>query len=134
MEGSAVLTPKREKFAQAYVEFDCGASAYREAFSTKNMSDKSVWEHASRLLKDVKVRARVEELKAEHRKRHDLTVDDLLRELEEARVAAMTSEKPQAAAAVGATMGKARILGLDKQVLEHKNQSVQVVVNRPNGD
>ena len=129
-----MLTPKREKFAQAYVELDCGAAAYREAFSTKNMSDKSVWEHASRLLKDVKVRARVEELKAEHRKRHNLTVDDLLRELEEARVAAMTSEKPQAAAAVGATMGKARILGLDKQVLEHQNAAVTVVVNRPDGN
>ena len=129
-----MLTPKREKFAQAYVELDCGAAAYREAFSTKNMSDKSVWEHASRLLKDVKVRARVEELKAEHRKRHNVTVDDLLGELEEARVAAMTCEKPQAAAAVGATMGKARILGLDKQVLEHQNAAVTVVVNRPDGN
>ena len=129
-----MLTPKREKFAQSYVELDCGAAAYREAFSTKNMSDKSVWEHASRLLKDVKVRARVEELKAEHRKRHNLTVDDLLGELEEARVAAMTCEKPQAAAAVGATMGKARILGLDKQVLEHQNAAVTVVVNRPDGN
>ncbi len=129
-----MLTPKREKFAQAYVELDCGAAAYREAFTTKNMSDKSVWEHASRLLKDVKVRARVEELKAEHRKRHNVTVDDLLGELEEARVAAMTCEKPQAAAAVGATMGKARILGLDKQVLEHQNAAVTVVVNRPDGN
>lgn len=129
-----MLTPKREKFAQAYVELDCGASAYREAFSTKNMSDKSVWEHASRLLKDVKVGARVEELKAEHRKRHNVTVDSLLAELEEARTVAMTSERPQSAAAVSATMGKARILGLDKQVLEHKNQSVTVVVNRPDGN
>lgn len=129
-----MLTPKREKFAQSYVELGCGAKAYREAFSTKGMSDKTIWEAASRLLKDSKVAARVEELKEVHRKRHNVTVDDLLGELEEARVAAMTCEKPQAAAAVGATMGKARILGLDKQVLEHQNAAVTVVVNRPDGN
>lgn len=129
-----MLTPKREKFAQSYVELGCGAKAYREAFSAKGMSDKTIWEAASRLLKNSKVAARVEELKEAHRKRHNVTVDDLLGELEEARVAAMTSEKPQAAAAVGATMGKARILGLDKQVLEHQNAAVTVVVNRPDGN
>lgn len=129
-----MLTPKREKFAKLYVEEGEASKAYREAFSTKGMSDKTIWEAASRLLKDSKVAARVDELKAQHQERHNVTVDSLLAELEEARTTAQTSEKPQSAAMVSATMGKARILGLDKQVLEHKDREVTVVVNRPDGD
>lgn len=54
-------------------------------------------------------------------RRHDLTVGDLLAELEEARQAALGAENPQSSAAVAATMGKAKILGLDKQVIDHKS-------------
>ena len=126
-----MLTPKREKFAQKVVELNDKARAYRESFSTKNMSDKTVWEAASRLAKHSKVAARIEELQEEHCERHRLTVDDLIAELEESRQAAMTAKSPQTSAAVSATMGKARILGLDKQVLEHQNKAVEVIVNRP---
>ena len=38
--------------------------------------------------------------------------------MEEARQAALTAERPQSAAAVAATMGKAKLLGLDKQIVE----------------
>jgi phage terminase small subunit len=50
--------------------------------------------------------------------RHEITVDTLLTELEEARKAALGAETPQAAAAVGATMGKAKLLSLDKKIVE----------------
>jgi hypothetical protein len=48
-----------------------------------------------------------------------LTVEDLLRELEEARQLAISTEAP--APAVSATMGKAKLLGLDKQVIDHQS-------------
>ena len=51
-------------------------------------------------------------------RRHVMTVGDLLKELEEARQAALGAENPQSSAAVAATMGKAKILGLDKQIVE----------------
>lgn len=54
-------------------------------------------------------------------RRHDLTVGDLLAELEEARQAALGAENPQSSAAVAATMGKAKILGLDKQIIDHRS-------------
>ena len=50
--------------------------------------------------------------------RHEITVDTLLAELEEARKAALCAETPQTSAAVSATMGKAKLLGLDKKIVE----------------
>lgn len=42
-----------------------------------------------------------------------ITLETLLAELEQARQAALGGEKPQAAAMVAATMGKAKLLGLE---------------------
>jgi phage terminase small subunit len=57
-------TPKQEAFALAYIELQNGSAAYRAAYNTASMSPKTVHEAASRLLKNSKVAARVEELKA----------------------------------------------------------------------
>lgn len=116
------LTMKQERFAQAYVELGEGAAAYRAVYDAKKMKDKTVWERASVLLKNSKVAARVEELKAAIRQKHEITVDDLLRELEEARQIALSQSTPQTSSAVAATMGKAKMLGLDKQVIEHRGK------------
>lgn len=48
--------------------------------------------------------------------RHKITVDDLLAELEEARQMGIKTEK--AAPMAAATMGKAKLLGLDRVVEE----------------
>lgn len=48
-----------------------------------------------------------------------VTVESLTEELEEARKAALGAENPQCGAAVSATMGKAKLYGLDKQLVEH---------------
>lgn len=58
------LTPKREAFALAMLTCANASEAYRKSFNTTKMSDKSVWEAASRLLADGKVAARLEELRA----------------------------------------------------------------------
>lgn len=129
-----MLTSKQEKFAQKYVETGNASEAYRQAYSTKGKSENFVAVEASRLVSHPNVSLRIDALKEEHRERHRVTVDDLLQELEEARTTAQTSEKPQTAAMVSATMGKARILGLDKQVVEHEAAAVNVVINRPDGD
>ena len=50
--------------------------------------------------------------RAEIAKRNELTIDDIIKELEEARTAALTAESPQSSAAVAATMGKAKVLGM----------------------
>ena len=111
------LTQKQENFCRAYIETGNASEAYRKAFNTSNMKTESVNNKAYELLKRVDVTARVEELRSEAAKRNEITVDDLLKELEEARVIAATGDKPQPAAMVSATMGKAKLLGMDKLVI-----------------
>lgn len=107
----AGLTPKQEAFAQAYVETGNASEAYRRSYSAENMKPEVVANKASDLLKKGDVRVRVAELQAKAAERHELTVGDIIRELEEARTYAMTGERPQPAAMVAATMGKAKVLG-----------------------
>ncbi len=58
-----MLTAKQELFVQKIIEGYSQADAYRSAYNTKRMSDKTVWENASRLMADSKVTARVKELR-----------------------------------------------------------------------
>lgn len=113
------LTPKQEAFALAFVETGNSSEAYRRAYNVRpTTSAETIWQSASRVLNDPRVSARVAELRVEHSKRHNVTVDSLIAELEEARQAALTAETPQASAATAATLGKAKLLGLDKQLVE----------------
>lgn len=114
------LTIKQEAFAMAYVENGGNsAEAYRSAYKVKEgTKQETVWQSACRVLNSPNVSARVLQLKEAIKDRHKVTVDSLLIELEEARQAALTAETPQTSAAVSATMGKAKLAGLDKQVVE----------------
>lgn len=112
------LTAKQEAFCLAYIETNNASEAYRQAYSSSKMKPESVNESASRLLADVKITARVAELRKPIMQRHNVTVDSLVLELEEARQAALSAETPQSSAAVAATLGKAKICGLDKQVID----------------
>lgn len=67
-----MLTPKQEVFVQKIIEGLSQADAYRTAYSTKNMSDKTVHEAASRLMADSKVSARVKEI------REKITTDTIM--------------------------------------------------------
>lgn len=126
------ITQKQERFAQVFVETGNASNAYRTAYDcSPDIKPETVWVKASELLSDGNVSARVAELKAAHADRHGVTVDSLLLELEEARKAALDAEKPQAAAAVSATMGKARITGKDKQIIEHLTAIPVLQINRP---
>ena len=112
------LTDKQEKFCQKVVELSNNSEAYRCAYDTSRMKDASVHRKAKELMDNVKISARLEQLRMELRERYKLTVDDLIKELEEARQTALSCDTPQTSAAVSSTMGKAKLLGLDKQVLE----------------
>lgn len=112
------LTVKQEAFALKYVECGNASESYRHAYDAGEMADKTVWEESSKTLAHPKVATRVQELRSAVAEAAKLTITDLLRELEEARTAAMTAENPQSSAAVAATMGKAKLLGLDKNTLE----------------
>lgn len=111
------LTPKQENFCLAYLETGNASEAYRRAYNAENMKPESVNRLAKAQLDNVKIASRIEELREPIMKRHAITVDDLLRELEEARNLAMSIASP--APAVSAVMGKAKLLGMDKQIVQH---------------
>lgn len=106
------LTPKQEAFALAYVETGNASEAYRRSYNAEKMKPSVIAVKASELLANGNVAVRVAELQAAHVERHEITVDDILRELEEARALAAGGEKPQPAAMVAASMGKAKLLGM----------------------
>lgn len=64
--GESMLTPKQEKFVKAIVLDGMNYSdAYRSAYNTDRMTDKTINEKASLLKDDGKVRARIKELSDE---------------------------------------------------------------------
>jgi hypothetical protein len=73
------------------------------------------------------VRARVDELRKPAIAAIAITVQDLIRELEEARVIAMAGEKPQASAMVAATVAKAKLLGLEAPTKSEIAGSFEVI-------
>ncbi len=112
------LTTKQENFCQKYVETGNASEAYRRSYDASRMKTESVHRKAKELMDNGNVAARIAELKQRAAVKHDVTVATLLRELEEARTIALSCETPQTSAAVSATMGKAKLCGLDKQLIE----------------
>ena len=60
-----MLTEKQEQFVQNIIQGMNQAEAYRSAYPNQKMSDKTIWEAASRLMKNDKVVARINELRNE---------------------------------------------------------------------
>ena len=75
------LTAKQLRFVMTYVETCNGAEAYRRSYDCANMSPGAIETEARRLRENPAVRAGILRLQAQHRKRHEVTVDKTLTEL-----------------------------------------------------
>lgn len=106
------LTEKQEKFCHEFIKTGNASEAYRNSYNAGKMKPESIHVNASKLLSDAKVSQRVESLRAAVSKKRMLGLEDLLDELEQARTLALAQETPQTSAAVAASMGKAKMLGL----------------------
>ena len=67
-----MLTAKQENFVELLTQGTSQSSAYKAAYNTQNMSDKTVWEEASRLRRHPKVSTRILELGEEKEARRRL--------------------------------------------------------------
>lgn len=126
------LTEKQEKFCRSFIETGNASLAYKLAFNCENMQPQTINKRASELYAKGQIKGRIDELREAASKRHDITVDSLIDELEEARKVALEAETPQASAAISATMGKAKLLGLDKVVedkieIKDKHKTIRIV-------
>lgn len=112
------VTEQEDAFSRVFVETGNASEAYRQSYKSDKMSVNAIGVEASRMLDRPRVALRIAQLRETHTKRHNVTVDSLIAELEEARIAALTAETVQASAATAATMGKAKLMGLDKQLVQ----------------
>ena len=67
-----MLTAKQENFVELLTQGTSQTSAYKGAYDTQNMSDKTVWEEASRLRRHPKVSTRILQLEEEKEARRRL--------------------------------------------------------------
>lgn len=123
----AALTLKQEAFCQRYIETGNASEAYRLAYNASGMKPASINRKAKELTDNGKIAARVAELKSGLAKAHQVTVASLLAELEEARVVARRQKT--ASSMVQATMGKAKLVGLDKDASEDDDNAQPVRVD-----
>lgn len=112
----ALHNPRHERFARAWIKLGVASEAYRKA-GYKADKPGSVWTSAWRMLRHEQVQRRIRELKKQMATRNRITVDSLVEELDEARVAAMALSQPSAA--ISASMSKARLVGL---IVDRKEQ------------
>ena len=121
------ITQKQRAYCLAFMETGNSSEAYRRSYDTSGMTTASVNRCAKDVYDNVNVSAMIEQLRKKAMKRNEITVDTLLDELEEARKAALEADTAQSSAAVSATMGKARLLGLDKKIVDHMSSDGSLV-------
>lgn len=107
----AALTIKQETFCQKYIETGNASEAYRQAYDAEGMKPETIAKRAAEMFAHGGIAGRLAELREGVIKMHNVTVASLIAELEEARQVGKAKE--QAAAMVSATLGKAKIAGLD---------------------
>lgn len=112
------LTTKQQLFISAYCSNGYnGTQAAIEAGYSENTARAIATENLAKPY----IIEEIDKYKASISERHMITVDSLIKELEEARKIALEAETPQSSAAIAATMGKAKLCGLDKQIIDHQN-------------
>lgn len=108
------ISPKQEAFCLAYMLTGKASEAYREAGYSPNMSDKTVNEASSRLMKNSNVIARLAELRKPVAEAAQISLKEHLDSLRGLRDRADSSEKYGPAIQAEVAMGKASGLYVDK--------------------
>ena len=102
------LTPKQEKFAQEVASGQSLADAYRAAFSVRpSTKPESIWQAASKVMSNIKVSSRVDELRKVAAEAATLTLEGHLDDLKALRDAAAASGQLSAAISAEIARGKA---------------------------
>lgn len=112
------LSNKEQKFVNLVVAGEKDIDAYRESYKS-NGNPNTLAKEAFKVRGRPLVIAAIEKGRAELSELAQLTAKDLITELEEARQIGKKDVQP--AAMVSATMGKAKLLGLDKVIVEIQN-------------
>lgn len=117
------MTPKQQSFVREYlVDRNATQAAIRAGYSAKTAN-----QQGPRLLVDVGILEALKnglgKLQQQAQVKHEVTIDSLIREAEEARAKAM-AEKGGSAAAVAALTAKAKLAGLWVERQQGENLNV----------
>ena len=122
------LTAKQEAFCLAYIETNNASEAYRRAYDSSKMKPESANESASRLLADVKITARLEQLRAPVRDRAQITLESHLDRLN--HLSLMAEQAEQYSAAIKAEESRGKVAGLYVEKIEHSGmQTIKVTAD-----
>jgi len=122
------LTAKQEAFCLAYIETNNASEAYRRSYDASKMKDGTVHQTASRLLADVDVTARLEQLRAPVRDRAQITLESHLERLN--HLSLMAEQAEQYSAAIKAEESRGKVAGLYVEKIEHSGmQTIKVTAD-----
>jgi hypothetical protein len=110
-----LLNQAQQRFVDAIIAGKSNAEAYRAArFPTggSNITQGAARKGASKLMAKASVRDALARAQARAAERAELSVDHIVEQLLEAREIALAADPPQVSAAVSASVGVARLLGL----------------------
>ena len=105
----ATITQKQEEFCQAIISGSSQSEAYRSAYSTANMKNKTVNEEACAIMKSSTIINRIAELRAPAVKKAGMTLESHLEDLQ--RLRNMAVKEKQYAAAITAETSRGRAAG-----------------------
>ena len=111
------LTTKQNRFCEEVVSGKTQAEAYRVAYSSQDMADKTIWVKASELMANGKVTGRIEELRLPVIKEAQLTLAAHLNNLLEIRESAAEDRNWSAAVSAETARGKAAGLHTAKAIM-----------------
>ena len=115
---------KHEKFCHVWHETGNKSEAYRQSHpNAAKWKDATIHKRASELSLQGEIQGRLEQLQKDGLDSHGVTVGSLIKELENCRVIALEQDNPQTSAAINAVMGKAKLVGLDKVIIEQTTKS-----------
>lgn len=110
-----MLTAKQEKFCQGVAKGLNYSDAYREAYNAGKMKPESVNRLATELMKDIKIKSRVDELKQKATEEIKYTVEDSFLKLSEIQALAMKNKKLSDAIKAEELKGKLKGLYVEKR-------------------
>ncbi len=132
MDGNGTLTAKQDNFCREYlVDLNATAAARRAGYS-----EKTAHVQGPRLLANVRVAERIEELQAETGKRNEITLDDVIQMLVEDRRDAKAANQHGPAVRSAELLGKRFGMFRDHVVTEHEGaaHTEQIIKALANGD
>jgi phage terminase small subunit len=124
----ALANPKQEKFAELVAKGNPVWMAYRDAgFQSKTKKDLEA--NGFRLYRQIQVTNRIKELQHRNAAKLGVGVEQIVKELDGCLRLAKRCKQP--AAAVGAVMGKAKVLGLITDRVEQQHTLVRKPMREP---